>query len=93
MPCSMSPITRSLPGTPAMSVSCRGKTIPSSTRIQRWYKSMCATDIFRATSTKHADYRARLIEFYLPYSRGKGQQDVGGPLTREPQIPMPVMRF
>jgi len=39
-------------------------------RFQRWYESMCAT------STKHADYRARLIECYLPYSRGKGQQDV-----------------
>ena len=45
-------------------------------RYQRWYESMCATEIFRATATDHTDYRTRLIDFYLPYSQGEGQKDV-----------------
>jgi glutathione S-transferase len=45
-------------------------------RYQHWYEAMCDTEVFRATSTDHADYRARLIAFYLPYTQGKGQQDV-----------------
>lgn len=45
-------------------------------RYRHWYESMCATEVFRTTSTDHADYRARLIAHYLPYSQGKGQQDV-----------------
>ena len=45
-------------------------------RYHGWYQSMCETEIFRATSTDHPDYRERLIAFYLPYSQGKGQQDV-----------------
>jgi glutathione S-transferase len=49
---------------------------PTWERYQEWYQAMCATEIFRATATNHADYRERLIEFYLPYSQGGGQKDV-----------------
>jgi glutathione S-transferase len=45
-------------------------------RYRRWYETMCDIEIFRATATDHADYRQRLIAHYLPYSQGKGQQDV-----------------
>ena len=45
-------------------------------RYWRWYESMLETGIFRATSTDHANYRERLIEFYYPYSLGQGQADV-----------------
>ena len=37
----------------------------------RWYAQLCALDIFKATSTDHDDYRNRLIEHYLPFSRGE----------------------
>jgi len=45
-------------------------------RYQRWYESMCGTSIFQDTLTDPGNYRQRLIEHYLPYSRGKGQPDV-----------------
>ena len=49
-------------------------------RYQRWYATMCSTDIFQATLADPDNYRQSLIEHYLPYSQGKGQQDV----TRAP---------
>ncbi len=41
---------------------------------------MCSTDIFQATLADPDNYRQSLIEHYLPYSQGKGKQDV----TRAP---------
>jgi len=59
---------------------CRDFALPSTgaawSRYHGWYQSMCETELFRATPTDHADYRERLIAFYLPYRQGKGQQDV-----------------
>ena len=43
---------------------------------QRWYENMRNTPIFQSTLTDPDHYRQRLIEHYLPYSQGKGQQDV-----------------
>jgi hypothetical protein len=34
------------------------------------------TAIFQGTLSDPENYRQRLIEHYLPYSQGKGQQDV-----------------
>ncbi len=49
---------------------------PTWSRYAHWYESICATAPFRATATAHANYRERLIQHYLSYSQGKGQQDV-----------------
>lgn len=46
-------------------------TGPAWTRYTRWYARMCELEAFKATSTDHSDYRDRLIEHYLPYSRGE----------------------
>jgi len=45
-------------------------------RYHHWHESMCGTTIFQGTLTDPENYRQRLIEHYLPYSQGKGQQDV-----------------
>ncbi len=45
-------------------------------RYRHWYESMQAEESFQGTLTDPDNYRQRLIEFYLPYSQGKGQQDV-----------------
>ena len=45
-------------------------------RYRHWYKSMQAEAIYQGTLTDPSNYRQQLIEFYLPYSKGKGQQDV-----------------
>jgi glutathione S-transferase len=45
-------------------------------RYQQWYQAMLQQPAFSATSVDHENYRQRLIEHYLPYSEGKGQQDV-----------------
>ena len=37
----------------------------------RWYDHMCSLEPFKGTATDHDDYRHRLIEHYLPYSRGE----------------------
>ena len=50
-----------------------GKTWP---RYQRWYENMRNTPLFQRTLTDPDHYRQRLIEHYLPYSQGKGQQDI-----------------
>ena len=58
----------------------RGFSVPLSgapwTRYRAWYENMLADPVFKATSTDHADYCERLIEFYRPYSLGEGQKDV-----------------
>lgn len=45
-------------------------------RYQRWYDNMRTTPLFQRTLTEPNSYEQRLIEFYLPYSRGEGQKDV-----------------
>ena len=45
-------------------------------RYRRWYENMRNTPIFQGTLSDPENYRQRLIEHYLPYSQGKGQQDV-----------------
>lgn len=50
-------------------------------RYSRWYNTNIEQAEFRETVISHsqnslADYNNRLIEFYLPYSQGDGQQDV-----------------
>ncbi len=45
-------------------------------RYHRWYQAMLSEPVFRTTSTDFENYRQRLIEFYLPFSQGKGQQDL-----------------
>jgi hypothetical protein len=52
---------------------------------------MCAAGVFRATATDHADYRARLIEFYLPYSQGRGQKGVTRVDSNRRQDPEPEL--
>ncbi len=46
------------------------------TRYHRWYKAMLESSAFKTTATDHTDYRDRLVEFYPPYSVGRGQSDV-----------------
>ncbi len=50
-----------------------GETWP---RYQRWYENMRNTPLFQRTLTDPDHYRQRLIEHYLTYNQGKGQQDV-----------------
>ena len=45
-------------------------------RYHRWYSANLLSTEFIETATKHKDIEERLIEFYLPYSLGGGQQDV-----------------
>lgn len=45
-------------------------------KYQTWYTRILQEPIFKATSTNHANYKQRLIEFYFPYSQGGGQNDV-----------------
>ena len=45
-------------------------------RYRRWYEDMRNTPIFQGTLSDPDNYRQRLIEHYLPYSQGKGQQDI-----------------
>lgn len=45
-------------------------------RYQHWYRSALEEPAFSATSTDHQGYQQRLIDFYLPYSKGEGQKDV-----------------
>jgi glutathione S-transferase len=55
----------------------RGFTVPTAgttwKTYARWYRQMRALDVFKATATDHDDYRDRLIDHYLPYSRGEQQ--------------------
>ena len=46
------------------------------TRYAQWYDAMQKFDVFIQSQTDGDDYRQRLIEHYLPYTKGKGQQDV-----------------
>lgn len=45
-------------------------------RYWRWYECMRSGPLFRRTLTDPEQYRQNLIEHYLPYSLGRGQQDV-----------------
>ena len=45
-------------------------------RYEQWYNSMKNHEVFKKSQTHGEDYRQRLIEHYLPYSQGQGQQDV-----------------
>ena len=45
-------------------------------RYGRWHQNMRNTRIFQGTLSDPENYRQGLIEHYLPYSQGKGQQDV-----------------
>lgn len=45
-------------------------------RYHRWYSANLTSTEFIETATKHKDIEQRLIEFYVPYSLGGGQQDV-----------------
>ena len=45
-------------------------------RYHRWFEAMLDAPAFRATATDHADYKNRLVEHYLPYSKGGGQTDL-----------------
>lgn len=45
-------------------------------RYQSWYEEMRNTPLFQRTLSNPDHYRHHLIEHYLPYSQGKGQQDV-----------------
>ncbi len=45
-------------------------------RYARWYDAMQKYDVFIQSQTDGDDYRQRLIEHYLPYTRGEGQKDV-----------------
>jgi len=40
-------------------------------RYRRWYEAVDATPAFRTTAADQADYRNRLLEHYLPYSKGE----------------------
>lgn len=46
-------------------------------RYHDWYRCNVEDSIFQETSTKQFDYEKRLIDFYLIYSQGGGQADVG----------------
>ena len=46
------------------------------TRYHRWYNAMLESSAFKVTATDHAEFRDRLVAFYLPYSVGGGQSDV-----------------
>ncbi len=52
------------------------ENIENGVRYQSWYQAVLQDASFRATSTDYENYRQRLIEHYLPYSRGDGQKDV-----------------
>ena len=58
----------------------RDFTLPASgknwPRYQRWYENMRNMPLFQRTLTDPDQYRQNLIEHYLPYSQGKGQQDI-----------------
>jgi len=45
-------------------------------QYKEWYDAMLKVPAFQETATSHHNYRQRLIDFYLPYSVGKGQADV-----------------
>lgn len=45
-------------------------------RYQKWWQAMKELAPLTATSTDIPDFESRLIEFYLPYTNGGGQQDV-----------------
>ncbi len=45
-------------------------------RYHRWFEAMLDSPAFRATATDRADYKNRLVEHYLPYSKGGGQTDL-----------------
>lgn len=45
-------------------------------RYRRWYQHMLNVPAFKATANEQGDYDQRLIEFYLPYSKGEGQANV-----------------
>ena len=45
-------------------------------RYQTWWRAMKSYAPFTRTMPNRETYDARLLEFYLPYSQGRGQQDV-----------------
>ncbi|MEW6996130.1 glutathione S-transferase family protein [Colwelliaceae bacterium BS250] len=46
------------------------------TRFRTWYQAAISEPAFINTCVKQTDFEARLIDFYLPYSIGGGQDDV-----------------
>jgi glutathione S-transferase len=58
---------------------------PVWSRYRHWYEAMGDTPIFRATLTDPERYRERLIEHYLPYSRGQNPQDVSSETDAGPR--------
>lgn len=45
-------------------------------RYETWWRAMKSYAPFTRTMPNRDTYDARLLEFYLPYSQGRGQQDV-----------------
>jgi len=45
-------------------------------RYLHWYKAVIETPAFLQSTVAQENYQHRLIDFYLPYSRGGGQADV-----------------
>lgn len=58
----------------------KGFTLPTSgeswARYATWWAAMKTHPAFLSTMPKPETYEVRLIEFYLPYSQGGGQEDV-----------------
>lgn len=46
------------------------------TRYAQWYDTMLQHDVFIQSQTHGQEFRQRVIEHYLPYTRGEGQKDV-----------------
>lgn len=45
-------------------------------RGARWWEAISALPAFRATSIGIDGYQDRLVDFYVPYSQGRGQDDI-----------------